>query len=407
MSAIARGLILILLIGLASRALADPQSKSWSSWSIVAGGMETSYTIASRELKPLARTRPPDQSPVQLLAAELAVNLQLETSLGPCRQQPATSLAANPGFVRLRLRWLCPADANSATLSNTAMLRLAPSHIHFARFNLPGQPAFERLFSRHHNQYQLGLRARDSAASSRSLYQLAMTYTRFGVEHILVGLDHIAFLLGLLLLSRRLVDVILVVTGFTVGHSITLILTALGMLTPQQSMVEGLIGFTIAMVAIENLMLGDDRQPQAAVLLALALLGLALLGIITASGPAPLSLAGMSLFSYCYLKLGEEPSVASKLRPSLTVLFGLVHGFGFAGVLLEVGLPVDDLLPALLGFNLGVELGQLAIVTALALLMLTLRWWHNTYANHLQLAANLGLCALGSFWFIQRLYFSG
>jgi hypothetical protein len=402
-----RGLILLLLVGLASQAMADPQSKSWSSWSVVPGGMETNYTIASRELKPLAINRRPDQSPAQLLAAELALNLQLDTGLGPCRLQPATSLAANPGFVRLRLRWLCPADASSATLSNTAMLRLAPSHIHFARFNLPGQAPFERLFSRHNNQYQLGLRVLDNDPPARNLHQLTMTYVGFGVEHILMGLDHIAFLLGLLLLSRRLVDVILVVTGFTLGHSITLGLTALGVLTPQQSMVEGLIGFTIAMVAIENVMLGAARQHQAAVIMALALLGLALLGALSASGPAPLSLVGMSLFSYCYLKLGEEPSMARKLRPGLTVVFGLVHGFGFAGVLLEVGLPAGDLIPALFGFNLGVELGQLLIVTALALLTLTLRWWHNTYASKLQLAANLGLCALGSFWFIQRLYFPG
>lgn len=403
-----RVLILLCLAGLASQALADPQSKSWSSWSVVPGGMETNYTIGKRELRPLVVNARPDQSPAQALAAELTSRLHLDTELGTCQLRRVDTLTAPPDFVNLRLRWLCPDNASRATLGNTALLRLVPSHIHFARFNLPGQAPFERLFSRHNSQYPLILQAIDTDPLPEDCYQLLLTYTGFGFEHILIGVDHIAFLLGLLLLSRRLVDVILVVTGFTLGHSVTLGLTTLGLLSPQQSMVEGLIGFTISLVAIENLMRGDRRQHQAAVLLGLALLGLALLGLVTASGPAPLGLVGIGLFSYCYLTLGEEPQLANKLRPALTVVFGLVHGFGFAGVLLEVGLPTGELIPALLGFNIGVELGQLAIVSmlaALALITLTLPRWQHVYAANLQLAANMGLCGLGSFWFVQRLYF--
>jgi hypothetical protein len=402
-----RCLSALFLMILASQALADPQSKSWSSWSLVAGGIEARYTIASRELTRLGNHQLADQGPAQLILAELESNLLLDTKLGNCKQAQAELLASKPGFVRWQLRWQCPADAVRVTLSNTALLRVAPSHIHFARFNLPDQAPFERLFSRGASQHQIVLRVSPEMPLASSSSQVALIYTTFGFEHILIGLDHIAFLLGLLLLSRGLGDVLLVVTGFTLGHSITLGITALGLLTPQQTLVEGLIGFTIVMVAVENLLSGDPRQQQAAVLFAVTFIGLALLALVTASGPAPASLLGLGVFSYCYLKMGEDPRLGKRLRPALSVLFGLIHGFGFAAVLLEVGLPGSDILPALLGFNLGVELGQLTLVLALGLLAMALSRLHKPGANVLQLALNTGLCGLGTFWFVERMYFPG
>jgi hypothetical protein len=246
------GLFLMLLV---SHALADPQSKSWSRWSAIPGGIEAQYTIASRELNRLVTQQVVAPDPTQLLLAELALYLQLETDLGSCEQAQVEPLASKPGFVRLRIRWLCPADRVS--LSNTVLLRVAPSHIHFARFDLPGQAPFERLFSRGSSRHQIHLQMDGDSTEVIPGSQIALIYTTFGFEHILIGLDHIAFLLALLLLSRGLGDVLLVVTGFTVGHSLTLGMTALGLLTPQQALVEGLIGFTIAIVAVENVMSGD------------------------------------------------------------------------------------------------------------------------------------------------------
>jgi hypothetical protein len=398
--------ILILAACLGNPALADPQSKSWSRWTAAPGGLAASYTIATRELGATASSYALHHTPAQLLAAELRSHLQLETELGHCELQQTESVPAKPGFVRLRLLWQCPPGAVSASLSNTALLRAAPSHIHFARFELPGQPPFERLFSSNTRRHQLQLQAGDERPATTDVYPLALTYTLFGFEHILIGMDHIAFLLGLLLFSQRLRDVIMVITGFTLGHSLTLGMTALGLLTPQQSMVEGLIGFTIAIVAVENVIQREARPQQAGAFIALAMIALALAGAVAGGGPAPLGLLGIGMFSYCYLKLAEDPGLARGLRPALTVLFGMVHGFGFAGVLLEVGLPANEILPALLGFNIGVELGQLTIVLALVLPGLMLSRLHKTGASSFQLALNVGLCGLGSFWFLQRLYFS-
>jgi HupE / UreJ protein len=169
--------------------------------------------------------------------------------------------------------------------------------------------------------------ARDRTASLRSgrtLGRQLAEYLRLGVEHIFQGYDHIAFLCGLLLVlgtreARRGVrDVAAIVTSFTLAHSITLVGAALGWFTLPSSVVEPAIALSIAYVAVENLVVTEPKH-----------------------------------------------------RRALTFAFGLVHGFGFAGVLAEQGLPSRAVVPSLLAFNGGVEVGQLAVV-ALAGPVLTL-----------------------------------
>ena len=206
-----------------------------------------------------------------------------------------------------------------------------------------------------------------------------------------------------MLLTRRALDVILVVTGFTLGHSFTLALATLGLVTPQLQFVEALIGYTIALVALENVLSTRTQHRIAAHWMAALLTALAALALFSDKGPPPLSLAGVALFSLCYLQLAENPSQSRSLRPALTTLFGLVHGFGFASVLAEVDLPDQSIVSALLAFNIGVELGQIAIVLVLALLAWTLR--HLSRQRALAEALlNSSLCGLGVFWFLQRLY---
>ena len=125
----------------------------------------------------------------------------------------------------------------------------------------------ERLFSRHQRQHQINLNPEPTQKPSAQTGPTIITYTLFGFEHILIGLDHVAFLLTLMLLAQRLRDVVFIVSGFTVGHSITLSLTVLGLAKPNLMLVEALIGFTIAMVAIENVCARHNYQKQAATLL--------------------------------------------------------------------------------------------------------------------------------------------
>ena len=157
------------------------------------------------------------------------------------------------------------------------------------------------------------------------------TYLVLGVEHMLLGFDHLLFVLGLTLLSRRVWEVAKLVTAFTVAHSITLALTALGWLELPPGPVEAIIALSILFLAVEIL------QPE------------------------------------------ERRSVLARRSWMVAFGFGLLHGCGFAGALAEIGLPDDAALPALFLFNVGVEIGQLATVAVLLLVfwivdrLLTLR----------------------------------
>jgi hydrogenase/urease accessory protein HupE len=156
-----------------------------------------------------------------------------------------------------------------------------------------------------------------------SWWSVLGSYVGLGVEHILLGFDHLLFVLGLLLLARSTRVLVATITAFTVAHSLTLALATLGVLHVPAPPVEATIALSIVFVAREALVPG--------------------------------SLAGRS------------PWVVA-------LLFGLLHGLGFAGALAEVGLPPGEVPLALAAFNAGVELGQLAFVGAVLLPLRLLRW---------------------------------
>jgi hypothetical protein len=219
----------------------------------------------------------------------------------------------------------------------------------------------------------------------------------------MVGVDHLAFLLALVLLCRRAREVAYLVTGFTLGHSLTLSLATLGVVKPNVAVIEALIGFTIALVAAENVSVKTGSNRAIAWAMSGALVVFALLkGLFPLRIPL-VTLLGLALFTGCYLLLVNTQKQALRWRPTLTVLFGLIHGFGFASVLLEIGLPADRLILALLGFNVGVEIGQLGIVAALWLIGLQIAGRLSSMNHRLILdATSAALCALGFFWFVGR-----
>lgn len=407
-----RCLAILALMLWASGTAADPQSKSYSTWQVDSTSLRGSFTIATREVTRLPAAQA-SAGLEQALLQHLAAAISVEGNGRHCERQPLQNERAQPGYLRVTLGWAC--EPAAMTHSDLAPLQLriealqaaAPSHIHFARFRLANGATFERLYSRHQpvQAVPLTLQATNDAALPEAAQSTFLTYISFGFEHILIGLDHIAFLLTLLLLAQRLRDILFIVTGFTLGHSLTLSLSVLGHVTPDIMVVEALIGFTIAMVAVENVAVERQLNQRAAYLSGLLLLLLAALGTLLDWSAPALSLIGLALFCWCYLMLSDSAPRARQLRPAVTTLFGLVHGFGFASVLQEVGLPQQALLPALFGFNLGVELGQIAIVLLLSGVGLAL---HRTLRHAwptLALMANTALCGLGTYWFVQRLYF--
>ena len=349
-------------------------------------------------LVPLA----PDASDLDaMLRDHLASLIRVTRGAADCAALAAPrSLPARAGLARVELRFACR-EPGALHISNQAFFDVAPSHVHYARVRIDGGPASELLFSDAQRERSVGADADAAPDDSASL----AAYLQLGYEHIAAGADHVAFLLALLLLCRRLRDVLLLVTGFTLGHSLTLTLAVLGYVRPDVGVVEALIGFTIALVAAENL--GVRMHAGRSVLAGVAAAGLAALALAHAvSGvglPAATSL-GLALFVLAYLPLASDAREALRLRPLLTLLFGLVHGFGFANVLLELGLARAHLARALLGFNLGVEIGQLAIV---ALLWVAGRALARRFGGTRlpPLAADVlsaALCGLGIHWFVAR-----
>ena len=181
--------------------------------------------------------------------------------------------------------------------------------------------------------------------------------------HILTGYDHIMFLIGLLLVTISIRSILKIVTSFTLAHSITLIISALGIFVLPPRLTESIIAVSILYVAGENLLvISKFKWPE----------------------------------KYKYFRFyGDLPK-----RRIHTFLFGLVHGFGFSYILKEIGLPKDGLVQSLLLFNVGVEFGQLCIV----LLIFPLLWFlRRTKWNALVvkiISVIIGMFAI--FWFIQR-----
>jgi hypothetical protein len=223
-----------------------------------------------------------------------------------------------------------------------------------------------------------------------------------GVEHIGTGWDHLAFVVALILLATSMREVVALATGFTVAHSVTLALAVTGVIRPDQQSIEALIGFSIALVAAENVwLLGGEPAsvPRAAVG------GLLVLAVAAASGWGRIGagvLLGMALFAWCHFGLLARVARPARLRVAVAFVFGLIHGFGFAGVLSELSLPAGRLVLALGGFNVGVELGQLAVIA--------LAWPLVRAAGRLgfeRTAAEVGssaLCGLGIFWLVVRAF---
>lgn len=191
-----------------------------------------------------------------------------------------------------------------------------------------------------------------TGAPERGVFEVFQQYLMLGFTHILpLGLDHILFVLGLYLLSAHIRPLLIQVTSFTVAHSVTLGLGLYGVVAASPSIVEPLIAASIVFVAVENF-LTERLTPW---------------------------------------------------RPYLVFGFGLIHGLGFAGVLHEIGLERDDFVNGLIAFNVGVELGQLAVI-AIAFLATGL-WFRDQpwYRNRIVRPASVIIGLAGAYWLVERL----
>jgi hypothetical protein len=268
------------------------------------------------------------------------------------------------------------------------LLDVAPSHVHFARVRWPDGRSAERLLSDGARGWTLADPEPPSFTGAVAL----------GVEHIVTGADHLAFVLALLLLGGTVGETVKLVTGFTMAHSVTLVLATLGWVRPEQAPVEALIGLSVALVAAENVWLAGGAR-SLALPLGIAGLLLALAALAPGSVP-PLALVGLAVFAACHMVRLGRASHPLSLRWTAAFAFGLLHGFGFASVLVDAALPAAALARVLVGFNLGVELGQVAVV----LLVVPLLAYAGRWRPALVEVGSAAVAGLGVFWFVSRAY---
>jgi hypothetical protein len=392
-----------LALAAAAPAAAHTRSVSYSSWQLDASGATVKVRVSLLELSRLAFDPVLDVGAGGPAAQYLAEHLVLRAGDAPCAVvEPIAAEPAPKGWAHFRWRSACTASG-PRSLESRVLLDVAPSHLHFARIAGAGAAVRERVLTEAEPVWVLDTArgAGPAAATGTTLFG----YVALGVVHIATGWDHLAFLLALLLLARRLREVAVLVTAFTAAHSVTLGLAVLGLVRPNGAAIEALIGYSIALVAAENawLLAGGGVAVPYAVALGTALLGVAaLLGV---GSVGPLVLGGLAVFASCHFALLTIVARPARLRAAVAFVFGLVHGFGFAGVLAEMELPTARLAPALFGFNVGVELGQLAAVALVwPALAAVARASPQRWGPRIAEAGSAAICGLGLFWFLTRAF---
>jgi HupE / UreJ protein len=267
-------------------------------------------------------------------------------------------------------------DRQSLRLAFTVS-RSRPGHVGIKTHLFPYDPIHQTFINIYEDtalKLQLILDASHHTAdyysgSRQGRWAVVKTFVLSGIEHILIGPDHILFLVGLLLLGGTLSRLALIVTSFTIGHSITLSLAALNVLSPSARFIEPLIALTIVVVGADNLLVLRARRtsvPSAA--------------------------------------LGSSAPSEADIRAWLAIAFGLIHGFGFAYVLKEFGLPQAALGWSLFAFNLGVEIGQLVIVAAVAVTLTVIRRRSQAASAQIATIGSIAVILAGAYWFIQRVF---
>lgn len=327
--------------------------------------------------------------------------LRLSTDAGACTagplQAPRIDGHADGTYAVLERRWQCPGDAGTAGLQIDYRLFADADASHRGLLqwrSAPEAAAVTAVLAPSAGPVAVAGRGGPGAAETSDTPAddaRPSTFVGFvaeGVHHILIGTDHVLFLLALLLPSvllpaagarwtQALVQVAKVVTAFTVAHSITLALAVLGIANPPSRIVESLIAASVVLAAADNLkrFLPGVRWRREAP---------------GAGEPAPPSERAIGRFG-------------TAVRWPMAFIFGLVHGFGFAGALAELGLDQGALARTLVGFNLGVELGQLGIVAV----ALPLAWWlrHTLFYRRAVLGGgSLAIAAVAALWFVERAF---
>jgi hydrogenase/urease accessory protein HupE len=351
-------LLFMVLVGLIAPIYAHPVPFSYldlrlsQSQGQLEGSLVAHVTYLAREL---------NVTPAEALLNPKMVESKKEAILSLIR--PGLLLAADGQALNLELLRIDPLPDRQAvalqlrfnTKAFPAVLRVQcalftsePEHQTFLNIYEEGLLAHQEIFDNSHTTLEYFTGSRQVALA------VVKKFIPAGIYHIFTGPDHILFIVGLLLMGGSLMRLLTIVTSFTIAHSITLSLAALDVVNPPARLIEPAIALSIIYVGIDNLMVGKSSRD---------------------------------------------------VRAWIAFFFGLVHGFGFAGVLREFGLPRRALGWSLFSFNFGVEIGQVCIVVVAASLLAALRSRNKELGERVATVGSVIVILAGSYWFIQRVFF--
>jgi hypothetical protein len=347
----------VALIGLvagAGAAHAHEVGLSRGEYAVTGAVVSVKLTFARREAAGVVPEMDPDRDGViaerELEQAKGALgrafvdDIEVKGDGAPCPGAvTAVSLVEEDGM-SVSAAYRCLKPPSSARIELGIFEELPHGHRHIAR-TASGEHV---LFKASRSLEIAGSGAGEAASSAPPPSGISFFF--IGIEHILLGFDHLVFLLGLVLVGGKIRSLLVVVTAFTVAHSITLGAAVLGVWAPSPQIIEPLIALSIVYVGVENFFVKDAEK-----------------------------------------------------RWRITLPFGLIHGFGFAGALGEIALPRSEIPIALLTFNLGVEVGQIAVLALILPLILVAKkraWFEDKGVK----VISAMIVAAGLFWFVTRVF---
>ena len=396
----------IILFFLLSPLNAHYFSESFSKWNVVDNKVEANFSLLTLESTRIFQVEnyqkimfEENLSETDVFKIYLSQHLKVTSEGKNCSLvDEIKELNSQEGSLNLSLNFECPSNKEIKIINN-ALFNLVQSHIHIARIYIDNNLYTEKALFFNDQSIDLN-EEKENNSFSNSFYK----FFSLGLDHILSGYDHLLFILGLLLLVTNLKRLLLVITGFTIGHSLTLSLSVINIIQVKSSLVEALIGYTIMFVGLEYLYKeNNDHRVSIIFITTLSLLLLIFGNLINPNFPYFLIL-GILLFSLGYFYLLKNLNSENNLLSIITIIFGLIHGFGFGGFLLGSKISSENIFSGLLGFNLGVEVGQIIFVLLILLiykLLMTLK-----ITKIIEVMKNLSFFAIvffGFFFFIQRL----
>ena len=399
-----RLIILIVLLSINS-AQSHYFSESFSKWNISNQEIKVNFNLLELEATRILKINDYQKllsnnlSENEIFQIYLEKNLFVESENIRCDlKDDSKILTSKEGYLRVELNYKCPFSSNIKIVNN-ALFYLIDSHIHIARVYRGGNILLEKaLFFNDQSIYI------DEEVKEKNIFEQFSNFINLGFDHIINGYDHLIFLFGLLLLINSLKLLLLVITGFTIGHSITLALTTLEIVIPNVNLIEAIIGFTIMFVALEYFN-KKQNSPYISIAFLISLSAVMLLmSMINVLHVPMFLLTGLLIISIGYFLIKNYYPTGDTLLISLTVAFGLIHGFGFGSFLMNTNFDTSQAIVSLLGFNLGVEIGQIIFV---GLILLIYKFFSTlklskviTFSKDLFFIITL---SMGMFWYVQRL----